>query len=530
MTNRKTQSFFAGLRDIGETQRVYAIGDSHSLPFGGHFYTHPKLNKTLHVVTKYIPGFRASEACQNGQIDARLLQALVAEKILTTEGTPAHLATDAQTFNVAYAAGEPLVSPSIIMFSGDIDFRSLILLKMNDEFDVDVPGMPTDLTKEIIDGGDIEILAERNFYPLVRCIKQLREMGLDQIFLHCLPEPTLSDEMFFNVNGYVTPWITRKKCTDIWNRILRRLCSIENIPFIDTADCVTVDGKLSPEYELDGCHLAPPAYLHSIERFLNLSLNATSPSLNSSRWSLLAGLAKKSTERPPTSRDDFAEFQLRQEVPSELIGIHTGENSSTNVCPGLDWCGSMRANNVSSTEPSIPALKSLYDVIFDEVNRQSLEAYFGFYFQVINCRLRSKVLDEGELFSTLSQRGLPECLYYGILIIEDTTNTPINPHSLQLLLTFDVSKLVHIDTQPGTLYVSRSNHPQLQLRGTGEQVVKYVDFFFMPRLPNTPPRINWASENCWPIDPFHFSVSQMKAVPEWVGSTERYNPTHIKSQ
>ena len=40
----------------------------------------------------------------------------------------------------------------------------------------------------------------------------------------------------------------------------------------------------------------------------------------------------------------------------------------------------MRANNVSSTEPSIPALKSLYDVIFDEVNRQSLEAYFGFTF------------------------------------------------------------------------------------------------------------------------------------------------------
>lgn len=521
-------SIFRNLRDVGETHRIYAIGDSHTLPFGRHFYTHPKLNKKLHIVTKYIPGFRSRLAFQNGHIDKRLIKALTEEKLFTGQWTPTHLATDKQTFNTAYAACEPLVAPSIIIFSGEIDLRSDILAKIRDEFDIDVEGFPKDAMKEIIDREEIEIFAEQTFWPLVQCITNLWEMGVGRIFLHCLPEPSLDDEMFFKINGYKAPWIVRKKCTDISNRVLRRFCAQQHIPFIDIGDRVTRDEKLAPEYELDGCHLAPSAYVFSIEKFLNLTFSDCPLSLNRSRWTLFADLARVKSASPQSICPDFASVEMAKIKKSELFDVNTPKLETINECPNLDWSASMRTIGVSSEKPSVTALEALHDMIFNESSRAVLEGHFGFHFQVINCRFRTKAMKEGELFSPFSKQGIPEHVFYGIMFLEDKEHASGKPRMPQLTVTFDITRLVQIDTEPDTLFVSRGNQPQLQIRSREDQALKYIDFFFMPRLPQSPPRVNWASENILPVDPFHFSVSQMVAVPEWDTSTERYNPNFVE--
>jgi hypothetical protein len=521
---------------IGKPIRLYVVGDSHCLPLRDLIVGDEFTGREYLVVSKYIQGLTASAMVRDGDIAPAIMEALESESLIR-DGRFTFSSRDSHDLAVGYAAGIPGSPPLIVISAGDIDLRASFLPKLADQYDLVLPfEVPYGLRKEakIMPYNVARRMATDAFQPMAEAIRKLKAMGLTRIFVMTIVPPTMNQERFDAMHGFVCPLDTRYKAAVLFNRVLAESCTQAGATVVDIwPDVLDQRGYLRPEFELDSVHLNRRASMLTIQRIIGAGIGKHG-SVSSTRYRLAHSLIDK-TNLDPTSPEiealarTFHETSICRTEIDASIADSIADRLDFNLDVGnrharLDWDGNTVApfsDLLRAAEPSQEVLDILHGALYAPPIASLMQACMGGDVWYLNARPFQSLPHDGSGAGPQDYHhdGNPPHIIRAIIYLVDVDedNGPFeyvdgNDHKHRVtgpkgtMFIFDANRLLH-----------RAVPPRGRLR-------KSVDFVILPRTKSQPRSIIWAGINNWPGDPFHFSVNKMRASPPVTGKILETNP------
>jgi hypothetical protein len=523
---------------VDKAVRIFLIGDSHCLPARDLLISDKFTGINYTIVSKYIPGFSGCSTIKGNEIAPQFLAALESENLIR-DGNFTHLSISEQDLAASFAAGLSGNAPIIVLSVGDIDLRSVLLSKLNDNYDLVLPFnsaygvrkgvriMPYSVAYEI---------ARKQLASLIEIIRKLRSMGLHRVLFLELPPPSLSQEQFDKIHGFSCPAMTRYKATMVFNKVLDEICLAEGATLVKYwSDVLDKDGWLKKEFELDGVHLNRDANIKIMKKIIYWAVNqGRQYGVNSKRHELAYKLSEHvdeinlSDNNKSLSRVYHEEGLCRTIISNDIIeSINKELNYDLDVGnrhARIDWSGNPVtpfSEHMKAAVPNHNILEILYHTLYETDIYFLIQACMGKDVHFVNCRPFMSINheQEGEGPQSFHYDGCPPHVIRAILYLVDVdeTNGPfeyVNKEGVIEKLTgpkgtffiFDANRLLH-----------RANPPREKFRQS-------IDFVILPRMKSQKRSVLWAGINNWPNDPFNFTVNGMLSYPINRGARSETNP------
>jgi hypothetical protein len=514
------------MSQIERAQKIYCVGDSHSLPLRDIVYRSSIEATPFLVTAHYISGFSAPEMIGvDGDVGPKMQHALKSLDLLGDDGGNAWTGFDQAALNVSFAAGVPAAAPLLVIFCGDIDLRGSIFRQFNNSFDFKDPDgtsiTPPGVT--IVPHGDVDRLLTAKFSAIIQGIKSLKAIGFPRTYLAMITPPSLEDEAEFeSLHGFPCPLALRKRLTRAANQVLSRLCAAAAIPFVDVRDLVEEKGLLASEFRLDGFHMSTEGAIKVVDAVLDHAVLNSAAYFNKQLYEHARNHAEPATLHAAPAfakaRDEFNQNGVFSRtidiapIMAALNGREYGEDVGNNHLR-LSWCGNGRKPFNPKMRNLIPdqmLLSAVHEVVYSDASLPYFQAALGADPHFINTRFFMSLPhdDAPEGPQTFHLDGCPPGVIRALiyLIDVDIDNGPFE--------YIDENKKHHFATGPtGTLLVFDANRRLHRGSPPRMKPRKAIDFCVAPRPATFPRRVMWAGMNNWPVDPYQFAVDGMVAYP-----------------
>ncbi|GEM_PF-6935985 len=506
------------LSEIGRAKPVFLIGDSHTQIFDGRIYQLADQAGIIAVSRDYIPGITAqSVSTPDGSVSSEIVRALKRFDLITESGVAKYTLLDKEEVLKAMAHGGAQTPPFCIFHIGEINVRQQLARSLGADFDIVLPpGLTPYKYPAAAEGRQISPfrvfsqIIETIFEGLFRGLAQFKRAGLTRLFLHSMPVPYSGDEVFEKQNGFALDIARRIKVSLAVNAFLARKCKEHGIGFIDIwGDIVDETGKLQPKFELDGFHLGADACLVTVKRFLDCVRNSQIHVTNGPRY----GAARDRAEAPargeagPIPGEGYAvlNFAGLQALPiGDLIPI--GEKRFTDI----DWAYRPDGAETGAEwfAPSLTFVERLAALLFEEnALLDSLAAMAGgrpvFYSaRPFRPRAGEMALDDW------ARDAWPIGLMRAIAVIDAADGEEFR---LSVGGWNAAEKKTTLSCPPGSLIVYDPRQVRLTIEDGSRGLA--IDMHFGPAVPEMSLQVVWNGANCWPGDPFIFSLREAVAAP-----------------
>lgn len=516
---------------------IYMIGDSHSLIFNDLIFYESDILKQYFITRPiYCRGLTAHGFCDDtGQINPDLIQLLKFHALIASDFKPVHMMTSGLELTEVTVSQKSKQMPLIVFQCGDIDLRQIFLKEFGLKYDFHLPeeiaslnGLPQlDTPRSMVAFELVEDFVQKLIEPMFNGLKRMSKAGIGELFLHSLVPPIVSDYAFEKINEFTVPAIIRYKATLLFNHLLEKACLENDIYFLDVWPELTDNHILKDQYILDGIHLNRQACLQTIKKLLHMMTFEYNyrPAL-ASQYQKVLDLATSRFEN--TTSDLFLaeekEFKdkgilILEEFINQSDVQFLNESLAFNMDVGnrhyaLDWTGNgveAFSDHLKTAEPSNDVLRTLYQYLFQSDHYAKIRKCLGFDFTVFNCRpVKSLPHDDmGEGPQAFHGDSCPMGIYRLIIYLNDVNqeNGPFEYYK-----TDQTIEQVHACKGTGFLFdanrlIHRANPPRVSVR-------KALDLVLAPLIPGQSPQVLWSGMNNWPVNPFNYSVSNMKSFPE----------------
>lgn len=534
------------LEGIGKPTRLLVIGDSNVLPFTDLLLEDTESQILYQSNAIFLRGLRGHLfSDDNGNLNSSLLKALVRDRILTPSGQAICESEDPRDYNIAFAASAPQQPTPILMHCGDIDCRSRIMKELQDKYDFEVPdhyglGMfPSEQTSNLqkIPFKQVLPLFLSSVDRFISGLQILSQMGLSDLSIHCVPPPTKNDELFLRVHEFHCPLSTRYKVSRLYNQLLKERCLDLGIPFIDIWPIVTGDdGMLLPEREFDGVHLSRSTARDSLNAWLTAVSGRTHIQFNKRLWKLTSHEDASETFRPQDSSASSDDKVAKATGTSGVVKIlsldnisdfRSVEQNTKKLFIRPEWCSDsilLQGNDFRFHKIDSSQSKQLFELLYHSDIANLVTDHIGFDFICYNA-----LILKGEDHSEL-------------LLGQDCGPSPTIPGNLYKLALFFTK-----DDESGEaqLLVKTSNQEEKHaiknglsvifgkldgkvLVETGKQDYSCLLLWIGIRVRGMPRIVIHGGLNCWPADPFQYSVSGLNDFPDLKSEHVSIHPTrHI---
>lgn len=257
---------------------AHFVGDSHTIIFNGLVFEDRVSNKQRLTRADHHRYFLAHEVSGWGdKIEERLWRSLLLHDFLGyvppehgSKYLPKLTTTQCGAkIEEGLAAGFMHKKPLVLM-CGEIDTRN-ILSQFKAGTDVELPFAAPQLealapfaATRLISADEILAFMRREFAPLFTGLRILKEIGLENLFLHSIPPPALDDDDAERVLTFRRAARVRYKIALLVNWLYAQACADLGIGFLNIWDAVCKQGLLNQDFYLDGLHLNKKAAIVSV--------------------------------------------------------------------------------------------------------------------------------------------------------------------------------------------------------------------------------------------------------------------------
>jgi len=493
---------------IGRPTTLYLVGESHCIQFGNSLARPAGIDETFLCRARYLREVIASNCDSNFDL---LLDAFKAEGIIDRNGNADWLVREV---NSVYLSGQPMLSPPIVFFMGDVDLQALFRMVKN-EFDFELPDDPgygADRTKTPITCETVSQQIEQVFRPFVVALQSLRAL-FPQLMVHDLPPRTRDDAKAARwTGGLMVDAAVRAKITILANRHLAAICAAMDIPFLDTWAETSLDGYLHPDFELDGLHLSQRAAAVSLGAVVAALYDHTGPTHNPFRYQLLRSGAPEYDRGRGGSGSALSEswaeagFAAGRVEPAavgrwadQLHFVADPPNSFAHP----HWVGYPRAGRpgmaVADLSPGLleEAMAWLGSVEVRDLFQVGEDKDYGLIALRAIALPPNASADAATLPTPFESRR-------ALLCLDDNGAIDAETVSGEAIGALDVGQ--------GALVVYDPKRVRCRARA-GEQPARFAEIGLIHRLANQPFRIMAPGLGDWPADPFHYTVKDLPAWP-----------------
>jgi len=507
------------LREIGRAKPVFMVGDSHTLIFDGRIYRLPGSGDVLAVKSNYIPGITAQQVSPaEGSISAEIYEALRRLDIITPSGQPKYTLLDKHEVLISMAHGSAQTPPLCVFHIGEINVRQQLCRSLGTDFDIVLPqglspykSPPAEGDRQIIPFKVFSQNINTIFEGLFRGIELIRQAGLKRIFLHSMPVPYSADETFAAQHEFALDKARRIKVSLAVNAILARQCQERDIGFINIWGHITDDtGILQPRFELDGFHLSADACAVTMNSFLDCVRNSQAKVTNGPRYdTALDRAAVESHER--TEDAPAAGYQVLgcpglRDLPAKDLAP-----SEDSLFADIDWA--YRPDGVESglewLSPGQDFIDRLAALLFADEGVGPSLATAARGRPVIYSARPFRTETGAVAFDEWAHGAWPTGMMRAVAVIDappdsDGLHLLVRPHN-------EAADTTSLICPPGSLIVYDPR--QVRLTSDGGTSCLGIDLHFGPAVPEMRPKVIWNGRNCWPGDPFVFSLHKAVVSP-----------------
>jgi len=521
-------------------RHVYVIGDSHCLPFKDTMFQDPTSGQSFITKIAYCSGLSANSILDSkGNYCDTFQEGLRNLGLMDKDGKALYLASDPNSLAATFAAGLPQSPPTIILTCTEIDFRALVLSRLKNDHDIILPfeTVYPNSNKPIIPLNFILDIAESTIGNLIKGLKPLADKGLSQVLVHCIPPPTLNDELFVNINNYLCPIPVRYKAATLWNHIMRKKCAEAGIPFIDLWPDVTENGYLLPRYELDGVHLSRHSVKHSLEYFTGYIHSqrfasvfnhvryqlANEHGVSNNKESSLLQTLRNLVKQPDESQLLLKAFKKQGVVHFDddsmilkAVGKLDQQEVLREINHSFDWrYDPQHAPEAFITQPpSDQWLESVYNTLYAEPFHHVLSECLGgdpiFYSLSIST--------QGLTSQSTAEFSYPKGIMRAIIAMQTQTE------GASLLFKDAQDREISVAQRAGTLTVFDPNRLKLVSQTGFSPDAPLLHLVMGLRHKNHPRLLAWSPTPAFPVDPFQFSTTELNTYPKMTAGEFSVNP------
>jgi lysophospholipase L1-like esterase len=526
------------LAPIGETFRLFLVGDSHCLAARDLLAADAFTGRNYIVVSKYIPGFSAGAFMKGGKLTPDLLTALESEN-LVRDGQFSFSSLSHQELSTNFIAGATGSPPVLILTLGEIDLRGGFLSKLADKYDIVLPyETPYAVRKgaKIMPYAVARQMAQDMFAPLVQGLLELRKMGLPRVLVMELPPPTLDQERFDALNGFSCPIDTRYKAALLFNEILKEGCAKAGAAVVNVwPEVIDERGYLRREFELDGVHLNRLASLRSLRQILAAAINEGRQfCVNRQRYELAYKLRETSVPEPASASAQLLAREFHEhgicrtaispEAAARIADALEYEHDVGNRHARLDWAGDSVtpfSPFVRAAAPDQDTLDFIYGTLYSTELASVMRLCMGSDVWYANCRAFMSMAHQSDDSGpqALHYDGCPPHVLRAIIYLVD-----VDEENGPFEYIAEDGTTQHVLGPRGTMFIFDATRLPLRAPPPPGWHRQWVDFVILPRMKSQPRRLLWAGMNNWPGDPFLFSINGMRASPSCADQILRTNP------